>query len=58
MDHTFWVNTITDERLGASDLATMRVRAHDLYVANAHIFEDEADALTALGAVPLFAVTA
>jgi len=56
MDHTFWVNTITDEPLGASDLAVMRGRAHELYATNAHIFEDEADALTALGVVSLLAV--
>jgi hypothetical protein len=56
MDHTLWVNTITDERLGASDLAALRSRAHDLYAANVHIFEDEAEALTALGAVPLLLV--
>ena len=29
----------------------MRRQAHDVYVRNAHIFEDEVDALTALGAV-------
>jgi hypothetical protein len=33
----------------------LRRRAHDLYLNNGHIFEDEADALAALGAVPLLA---
>jgi hypothetical protein len=53
MDHNYWVNTITGEPLKASELADLRAKAHLLYAANVHIFEDEADALTALGAVPL-----
>ncbi len=53
MDHNYWVNTITGERLRASELADLQAKAHLLYAANVHIFEDEADALTALGAVPL-----
>jgi hypothetical protein len=53
MDHSYWVNTSTGEPLKPSELAELRARAHRLYAVNAHIFEDEADALTALGAVPL-----
>lgn len=50
---TLWVNTITGERLDRVTLEGMRVKAHDLYEANTHIFEDELEALNALGAVPL-----
>ncbi len=50
---TLWVNTITGERLDRITLAGMRDKAHDLYEANTHIFEDELEALNALGAVPL-----
>ena len=50
---TFWVNTITGERLDRLTLDGMRCKAHDLYEANTHIFEDELEALNALGAVPM-----
>ncbi len=50
---TLWVNTITGERLDRITLDGMRDKAHDLYEANTHIFEDELEALNALGAVPL-----
>ena len=35
------------------ELARLRAKAHVLYEANVHIFEDELDALAALGAVPV-----
>jgi hypothetical protein len=50
---TLWVNTITGERLDRGALDDLHHKAHQAYEANPHIFEDEYDALTALGAVPL-----
>ena len=50
---TMWSNDITGERLDADELARLRAKAHVLYEANVHIFEDELDALAALGAVPV-----
>jgi hypothetical protein len=50
---TLWVNTITGERLDRDALEVLRHKAHRAYEANSHIFEDEYEALTALGAVPL-----
>jgi hypothetical protein len=50
---TLWVNTITGERLDRDALDDLRHKAHRTYEANSHIFEDEYEALTALGAVPL-----
>jgi hypothetical protein len=49
---TMWSNTITDERLDEQELERFQRRAHRLYEANVHIFEDELDALAALGVVP------
>ena len=53
---TLWVNTITGERLDRVTLDGMRVKAHSFYEANTHIFEDELEALNALGAVPMHAL--
>ena len=53
MTPTMWSNDITGERLDADELARLRAKAHVLYEANVHIFEDELDALAALGAVPV-----
>jgi len=53
MTPTMWSNDITGERLDADALARLRAKAHVLYEANVHIFEDELDALAALGAVPV-----
>ena len=50
---TLWVNTITGERLDRDALDDLRHKAHRAYEANSHIFEDEYDALTAFGAVPM-----
>ena len=52
MTPTMWSNDITGERLDADTLAGLRAQAHRLYEVNAHIFEDELDALAALGVVP------
>ena len=53
---TMWSNAITGERLDADGLARLQARAHLLYEANVHIFEDELDAPAALGAVPASAL--
>jgi hypothetical protein len=52
---TLWVNEHTGRCLTEPELRDARRRAHVTYEANSHIFEDEADALTALGVVPLAA---
>jgi hypothetical protein len=44
-----WINTITGHRLDDSELTRLRQHAHVLYEANVHIFEDEREALRALG---------
>jgi hypothetical protein len=49
---TMWSNTITGERLDARQLEQYKRRAHRLYEVNQHIFEDELDALAALGVLP------
>ena len=50
---TMWTSTITGERLNDRELRALRVRAHHLYEVNTHIFEDELDALYALGVTPV-----
>ena len=55
---TLWVNTITGERLDRVALDELRAKAHTLYEANTHIFEDELEALNALGGVPLLQLEA
>jgi hypothetical protein len=49
---TLWTNEITGERLSRRQLASWRRRARRLYEVNGHIFEDEIEALAALGVVP------
>ena len=49
---TMWTKP-TGGRLDREELVQFRARAHRLYEANMHIFEDELDALSALGVVPL-----
>ena len=49
---TMWTKP-TGGRLDRDELVQFRARAHRLYEANMHIFEDELDALSALGVVPL-----
>jgi hypothetical protein len=51
METTRWMNSFTGERLTVDALDRLRQRAHVAYAANPHIFEDEHEALTALGAV-------
>jgi hypothetical protein len=46
---TMWTDARTGERLDGRQLTELRERAHRLYEANTHIFEDEVDALAALG---------
>jgi len=53
---TGWTDTNTGKRVSWMELERMRQRAHLVYEVNSHIFEDEVDALTALGIVPLFAI--
>ncbi len=50
-----WFDEIRGVPIDAAELQQFRRRAHDLYLCNGHIFEDEADALAALGAVALLA---
>ena len=56
MAGTFWVNSFTGNTLEVCELADLRSKAKAVYAANGHIFEDEADALTALGAVPAWSL--
>jgi hypothetical protein len=49
---TLWTNEMTGERLDRLELDGWRRRARRLYEVNTHIFEDEAEALAALGVVP------
>ena len=49
---TMWCNTLTGERLDRDQLQRYKERARRLYEANRHIFEDELDALAALGVLP------
>jgi len=53
---TMWTNVITGKRLDRDELNQLRDRAHQLYEVNSNIFEDELDALSALGVVPLLAM--
>ena len=53
MAMTMWMNEITGRRLESDELAEMRRRSRCVYAANTHIFEDEDEALAALGAIPL-----
>ena len=50
---SMWTDNMTGRRLEGAELTELRNRAHRLYEANTHIFEDEWDALMALGAVPV-----
>ena len=50
---TYWMNEITGVLLDEAGLRELHERARRLYAVNGHIFEDEREALSALGAVPL-----
>jgi hypothetical protein len=52
MELTHWINA-SGERLDHTQMRELRGRAGALYAMNSHIFEDELDALTALGVVSL-----
>jgi len=49
---SLWTNAITGRRLETDELRRLQAHAHRLYEANSHIFEDEREALVALGAEP------
>jgi len=49
---TRWINATTGEALDRHQLDAWRRRARAFYRANGHIFEDEVDALSALGIIP------
>ena len=51
MTLTMWTNEISGKRLDSAELAAFRARAQRLYEANANLFEDEREALSALGVV-------
>jgi hypothetical protein len=46
---TMYRDATTGERLGSAELDDLRRRAHATYEVNPHIFEDEYEALEALG---------
>jgi hypothetical protein len=50
---TLWIDDYTGRRLDETELRRVHRQASRAYRANAHIFEDEADALAALGVVPM-----
>jgi len=49
---SLWTNAITGQPLETEELRLLQAHAHRLYEANPHIFEDEREALVALGAEP------
>jgi hypothetical protein len=55
MAPTTWTNSITGERLDRGQVGDVQARSRRLYEANTHLFEDEWDALVALGVVSLVA---
>jgi len=57
MKPTLWINVLTGQPLDRLELSDLRFRARAVYAANTHIFEDEAEALSALGVVPLLQLT-
>jgi hypothetical protein len=50
---TTWIDDNTGQRLSQAALRHMRQKARRAYRANTHIFEDETEALTALGVIPM-----
>lgn len=55
---TLWMDTTTGQRLDRAAVESFRHKAHELFEANTQIFEDEADALTALGVVSILQLDA
>jgi len=49
---SMWTNVFTGQRLNTEELRRLRAQAHRLYEVNPHIFEDEREALVALGVEP------
>jgi hypothetical protein len=49
---TRWTKVFRGDRLSHTAHEELRRKAHILYEANTHIFEDEREALVALGALP------
>jgi hypothetical protein len=54
---TMWIDSSSGERIDRRRLRELLRRARALYAVNAHIFEDERDALAALGVLPLVSQT-
>ena len=50
---SLWVDVVSGRRLGRCELRASQERAHRAYEANLHVFEDESDALRALGVMPI-----
>jgi threonine aldolase len=50
---TMWTNVTTGRRLNEFELTAARQQARIVYEKNSHIFEDERDALGAMGVVPV-----
>ena len=51
---TMWTNVIAGKRLDTDELAAFRAQAHRLYEANLSLFDDESEALSALGVLSVF----
>lgn len=50
---TMWMNDLTGDRLDDTEVARCWLKAKRAYAANTHIFEDEFEALAALGIIPM-----
>ena len=50
---TTWTNVITGKQLDEEELQAARESAHRAYEANTHLFEDESEALSAFGVMPV-----
>lgn len=50
---TMWTNVMSGKRLNSEELAAFRAQAHRVYEANSAIFEDEREALAALGVMSM-----
>jgi len=53
MAMTMWINDLTGESLDDAGVKRGWRKAKRVYAANTHIFEDEYEALGALGIVPM-----
>jgi hypothetical protein len=50
---THWMNVVDGHRLDERELRDLRATAHRTFESNQHIFEDEAEVLSALGVMPV-----